>query len=86
MIALARLWGWWTDTWCEPRRARVLYVAMALAFAALAIAAAVSGDTLVAALAGVAMLVTIALAALAPRLSKLSGSPLAEQGDPWKRN
>ena len=86
MIALSHLWRWWTDTWRAPKRARLLYAAMALAFAALAFIALMQSDALVAILAAVGLFVTIALAVIAPRLSKMSDPPLAEQGDPWKTN
>ena len=86
MMALSRFWSWWTDTWRAPRRARLLYGVMAIAFGALAGVALARDDALVAALAGVATLAAVALAAFAPRLAKLTGSPLAEQGDPWETN
>jgi hypothetical protein len=70
MNGLAFVWRWWTDTWRAPGRARLLYGAMALAFAALAAVAALQGEAAVAAIAGIATAGTLALAALAPQLRK----------------
>ena len=70
MFALGRFWRWWTDTWHDPRRARVLYALMAAAFAGLMAAAVVRGDALVATLAGVMMVVALGLVALVPWLSR----------------
>ena len=86
MIALSHLWRWWTDTWRAPKRARLLYAAMALAFGTLAFIALMQDDAFVAILAALGALVTITLAVVAPRLSKLSDPPIAEQGDRWKTN
>ncbi len=68
------LWRWWSESWKAPRRARWLYIVMAAGFGGLALVAALSGDAAVAALAGVAAVATVALAVLAPRLSRWMGS------------
>ncbi len=73
MRGFAALWRWWTETWRAPRRARWLYIVMALGFGGLAVVAGVSGDAAVAALAGVASLVTLVLVLLAPQLSRWIG-------------
>jgi hypothetical protein len=70
MILLARLWRLWTESWSSPRRARATYVVATLAFAGLAIAAAVTREPAVAAVAGVVALATAGLAILAPRLAE----------------
>lgn len=75
MFALGALWRWWTESWRSPRRARVVYGAMAFAFGALAVIGGLRGEALVAAVAGALALLTLALAALAPRLSRWSGPP-----------
>jgi membrane protein implicated in regulation of membrane protease activity len=75
MLGLARFWRWWTDTWRAPRRARWLYVMMAMAFAAIALVAVLADDAPVAAVAGFAALVTVALAAVAPWLSRRTDPP-----------
>ncbi len=74
MVALGRLWRWWTESWRRPRQARWLYTMMAAGFAVLALLAALAGDGAVAALAGFACAGTAALAALAPRLARWTGS------------
>ncbi|MEX2158754.1 MAG: hypothetical protein WEB04_05055 [Dehalococcoidia bacterium] len=86
MFVFSRFWHWWTDTWRAPKRARILYGVMALAFGALALIAAMQEDTFVAVLACVGVAVTIGLAVFATRLSKLTDPPNAEQGDQWKTN
>jgi succinate-acetate transporter protein len=70
-VILSRLWA---RTWRAPRRARLLYATMTLAFGALAGAGAVSGDVAVATIAGLVALATAALAFLAPRLATLTGN------------
>ena len=70
MRGLAVLWGWWTESWRSARQARLLYIVMGLGFGALAVVAALAGDFAVAALAGVAALFTLALALLAPWLTR----------------
>lgn len=67
---LHEFWGWWTESWRSPRRARWRYVVMAVGFGGLALAGALAGEAAVAALAGIAAAVTVALAALAPRLAR----------------
>jgi hypothetical protein len=69
MLAFAQLWRLLTDTWSTPRRARLVYVAMAVGFAAMAIAGEVADDALVVTLGAVFAAVTLALATLVPRLS-----------------
>jgi len=78
MIALTRIWRWWTDSWSAPNRARLLYVGFAAAFAALAVAGAVRGDALVAAIAGVLALLIAVLAVAAPTLSRLTNAATRE--------
>ena len=71
-------WRWWTESWSAPggaRRARWLYIVMAVGFGGLALAAGLAGDAAVAALAGVAALFTLALAALAPKLARWMNPP-----------
>ena len=75
MFALSRLWRWWTESWRSARRARWLYIVMGLGFGALAVVAALAGDFAVAALAGVAALFTLALAMLAPLLTRWMNPP-----------
>ena len=70
MRGLAVLWGWWTESWRSARQARLLYIVMGLGFGALAVVATLAGDYAVAALAGVAALFTLALALLAPWLTR----------------
>jgi hypothetical protein len=65
-----RLWGWWANSWRRPRLARSLYLAMALAFAAVAAIAGVLGDVAVAAVAGAFALLTAGLALAVPRLAE----------------
>ena len=63
------------DAWRSPTRARVLYLTMTLAFAGLAVAAALLADAAVAAVAAVIAIVTLTLALIAPRLARLTGPP-----------
>ena len=81
MFLFSRFWHWWTDTWRAPKRARFLYGVMALAFAGVGFIAAMQGDRLVGVLAGLGVVLTIGLAVIAPRLSKLTDPPNAERGD-----
>ncbi|MGB2694419.1 MAG: hypothetical protein WBD55_04430 [Dehalococcoidia bacterium] len=67
---LGAAWRWWSESWRSPRRARLTYIGMTVAFAALAVVAVVRGEVLAAVLAGIVALVTIALAVLAPRLAR----------------
>ena len=73
MLALHRLWRWWTESWQTPRRARALYLALAVGFTALSVVAAFRGDAAVAVIAGLLVLVTTALAAFAPWLAERTG-------------
>ncbi|MCH7812046.1 MAG: hypothetical protein IH958_05400 [Chloroflexi bacterium] len=69
------LWRWWTESWRSARRARGLYLVMAGAFGVLAIGAGITADAAVAALAGVAAVVTGALAFFAPQLARWMNPP-----------
>lgn len=69
-MLLTNIWRWWTESWRSGGRARLLYVAMAVAFAGLAVVAAMNGDAAVATLAGLVALGTVGLAVIAPRLAR----------------
>jgi len=75
MFLLSQLLRFLTDAWRSATRARVLYLTMTLAFAGLAIAAALLADTAVAAIAGVIAAVTLTLAVVAPRLARATSPP-----------
>ena len=75
MFGLTRLLRWWTESWRTPGRARWSYVVMALAFSGLALIATAGGDAAIAALAGVAAIVTVGLAVIAPWLSRRTNPP-----------
>jgi uncharacterized membrane protein len=79
LIAFGRFWSWWTESWRSARRARVQYVAIALAFGALAVIAALMSEPLVAAVAGVAAAICLALAMLAARLLRWTSSQEAHE-------
>jgi hypothetical protein len=81
LIGLGRLWSWWNESWRSARRARLQYAAMAIAFAVLAIIAAVLGEPVVAAVAGVVSVVTVGLAVIAPRLSAWAKSSETRSSD-----
>ena len=72
---MAGLWRWWMESWRSARQSRLLYIVMGLGFGALAVVAALAGDFAVAALAGVAALFTLALALLAPWLTRWMNAP-----------
>jgi hypothetical protein len=74
MHVLSSVWGWWTNSWRRPGLARWLYLAMAAAFAALAIAAGLRGDVAVAVVAGLLVVVTVGLALVVPRLAEATRS------------
>jgi hypothetical protein len=67
--SLGVFWRWWTDSWRAPRRARLTYGAMSLAFAGLAVAGAVRGDPVVAAVGGAVAVAVAVLAIVVPRLA-----------------
>ena len=69
------LWRWWTESWRSARRARGLYLVMSGAFGVLAIGAGITADAAVAALAGVAAVVTGALAFFAPQIARWMNPP-----------
>jgi hypothetical protein len=69
------VWRFVTDSWRAPRRARLLYIAFAAGFVAMAIAGAIRGDALVTGIAALFALVTTAIAVLSPRLSPLFAPP-----------
>ena len=71
LIAFGRFWSWWTESWRSAKRARLQYLAMALAFGTIAVIAALMREPVVAAVAGVAAAISAALAMLAPRLARL---------------
>ena len=75
LIAFGRFWSWWTESWRSPGRARLQYAAMALAFGALAVIAALMSEPAVAAVAGIASVLTVGLAVIAPRLTRLRDGP-----------
>ncbi len=75
MSAFTRFWRWWTETWRTPRRARWLYVVMAMGFAVIALVAVLADDPPIAAVAGIAALMTVGLAAAAPWLSRRTEPP-----------
>ena len=75
MRGLSVLWRWWTESWRSARQARLLYIVMGLGFGVLAVVAALAGDFAVAALAGVAALFTLAMALLAPWLTRWMNRP-----------
>ncbi|MCH8025610.1 MAG: hypothetical protein IH866_02335 [Chloroflexi bacterium] len=60
MRGLSVFWRWWTESWRSARQARLLYIVMGLGFGLLAVVA----------LAGVAALFTLAMALLAPWLTR----------------
>ena len=68
------LFRFWTETWRTPARARLFYLVLAGSFATLAGLAIALGDASVAVLAAVAAAVTVALAFLAPKLARWTGS------------
>ncbi len=70
------VWHFIVDSWHAPRRARLLYVALAAGFVGMAIAGGLKGDALVAVLGTVFALVTTTLAVLAPRLAAHFGTAL----------
>ncbi|MEX1253629.1 MAG: hypothetical protein WEE64_04750 [Dehalococcoidia bacterium] len=74
LIAFGRLWSWWTESWRSVGRARLQYAAMALAFGALAVIAALMSEAVVAAVAGIAAAICVGLAMLAPRLARVTTS------------
>ncbi len=75
MRGLSVFWRWWAESWRSARQARLLYIVMGLGFGALAVVAALAGDFAVAALAGVAALFTLAMALLAPWLTRWMNPP-----------
>lgn len=58
-----------TQGWRSATRARLLYVVVAIAFCALAVAGAVSGNAAVAVLAVAAAIFTLGIAVIASKLS-----------------
>jgi len=71
---VSAFWRWWTESWQAPRRARLLYVAMALAFGALAVAGAITGDAVVAAVGSIVAIAVAGLAIAVPRLAQWAKS------------
>ena len=65
------LWHFVVDSWHAPRRARLLYLAFAAGFVAMAVAAGVKGDALVTGIAALFAFVTASIAVLVPRLAQL---------------
>jgi len=73
MIPVAHIWRFWTESWsASGGRSRLLYAALALGFAGLAIAGGVKGDATVIALGALFALITATLAVLAPKLARLT--------------
>ena len=75
MFALGRLWRFWIESWREARRARWLYIVLALGFVVLAAVGAAAGDAAVAALAGIAAVVTFVIALAAPKIASWLNPP-----------
>jgi hypothetical protein len=76
MFLLSQLLRFLNESWsASGGRARLVYLAMTLAFAGLAVAAAVLGDAAVAAVAAVVAIVTFALTLVAPRLARITSPP-----------
>ena len=74
MSGLSAFWRWWIDSWRAPRRARLTYVAMSLAFGALAIAGAIRGDAVVATVGGAVTVAVVGFAIAVPRLAEWTKS------------
>jgi hypothetical protein len=71
VFLLSQLWRVLTDSWSSPRRARLVYIVLTAGFLTIAVAAAISGDALVAALGALFALATTTLALLVPRLQPI---------------
>jgi hypothetical protein len=73
MILLARIWRLWSESWSSPRRARLTYATVTLAFVALMVVAIVMREPAVAAVAGVVAVAAAGIAVVAPKLSEWTG-------------